>query len=103
MRSLRAVTVALLLSVPLGAGAQERDVTLWVTLGDIDQLVEVDAYTFKEIRRIKVDAKPHGLAASSDGSKVYLASDKTGNFQIVDAKRGVVTATIPIRNDLNQM
>jgi YVTN family beta-propeller protein len=82
---------------------QQRDVTLWVTLGDSDQLVEVDAYTFREIRRIKVDMKPHGLAASSDGSKVYLASDKTGNFQVVDARRGVVTGTIPVGNDLNQM
>ena len=85
------------------ATAQTRDVTLWVTLGDIDQLVEVDAYTFKEIRRITVDPKPHGLAASADGSKIYLASDRTGNFQVVDARRGAVVAQIPIGKDPNQM
>jgi DNA-binding beta-propeller fold protein YncE len=83
--------------------AQGRDVTLWVTLGDIDQLVEVDAYAFKEIRRITVDPKPHGLAASADGSKIYLASDRTGNFQVVDVRRGVVTEQITIGTDPNQM
>jgi YVTN family beta-propeller protein len=80
-----------------------RDVTLWVTLGDIDQLVEVDAYTFEEIRRITVDPKPHGLAASADGSKIYLASDRTGNFQVVDARTGRVSAQIHLGTDPNQM
>ncbi len=83
--------------------AQARDVTLWVTLGDADQLVELDAYTFAEIRRITVDPRPHGLAASADGSKVYLASDRTGNFQVVDVRRGVVVAQIPLGRDPNQM
>src|ERR687890_619171 len=85
------------------AGAQAPDVTLWVTLGDIDQLVEIDAYSFKEIRRITVDPKPHGLATSADGSKVYLASDRTGHFQVVDARRGVVVGQLPLGKDPNQM
>src|SRR5688500_70141 len=51
-------------------GAQQATHTLWVTLGDSDQLVEVDPYTFRELRRIKVDEKVHGLAVSTDGSKV---------------------------------
>ncbi len=84
-------------------GAQAPDVTLWVTLGDIDQLVEVDAYSFKEIRRITVDPKPHGLAASADGSKIYLASDRTGHFQVVDARRGAVIEQIKLGSDPNQM
>jgi YVTN family beta-propeller protein len=83
--------------------AQPRDVTLWVTLGDVDQLVEVDAYTFKEVRRITVDPKPHGLAASADGSRVYLASDRTGNFQVIDTRRGVVAGQISLGRDPNQM
>ncbi len=92
------------LVAPLGElRAQKRDVTLWVTLGDSDQLVEVDPYAFRELRRIKVDKRPHGLAASPDGSKVYLASDQTGNFQIVDVRRGAVVGSIPVGNDLNQM
>ena len=85
-------------------GAQARDnVTLWVTLGDSDQLVEVDPYTYRELRRITVDPKPHGLAISADGSKVYLASDKTGNFQVVDVRSGKITAQIKVGNDPNQM
>ncbi len=92
-----------LLVLATTASAQKRDVTLWITLGDIDQLVEVDAYTFNEIRRIKTDPRPHGLAASADGSKVYLASDRTGNFQIVDTRRGAVVAQIPLGRDPNQM
>jgi YVTN family beta-propeller protein len=82
---------------------QTRDLSLWVTLGDSDQLVEVDPYTYRELRRIKVDPKPHGLAISADGSKVYLASDKTGNFQVIDARSGRITGQIPIGNDPNQM
>jgi YVTN family beta-propeller protein len=94
--------IALLLIAP-GLGGQSRSHTLWVTLGDSDQLVEVDPVTFKEIRRIKVDPRPHGLAVSADGSRVYLASDKTGNFQIVDVRRGAVVAQIAIGSDPNQM
>jgi DNA-binding beta-propeller fold protein YncE len=99
----RALASALLIVTSSFVSAQARDVTLWVTLGDIDQLVEVDAYSFKEIRRITVDPKPHGLAASADGSKVYLASDRTGNFQVVDTRRGVVTEQIKLGTDPNQM
>jgi DNA-binding beta-propeller fold protein YncE len=87
----------------VAASAQPRDVTLWVTLGDIDQLVEVDAYAFKEIRRITVDPKPHGLAASADGSKVYLASDRTGRLQVVDVRSGAVAGQIALGKDPNQM
>lgn len=63
----------------------------------------MDPYSFRELRRIKVDPKPHGLAISPDGSKVYTASDKTGNFQVIDARSGQITAQIPIGNDPNQM
>ena len=86
-----------------GLPAQTREISLWVTLGDSDQLVEVDPYTYRELRRIKVDPKPHGLAISADGSTVYLASDKTGNFQVIDARSGRITGQIPIGNDPNQM
>jgi DNA-binding beta-propeller fold protein YncE len=71
--------------------------------GRLDELVEMDAYTFAEIRRIKTDPKPHGLAVSPDGSRVYLASDRTGNFQMVDVRRGAVVAQIAIGKDPNQM
>lgn len=83
--------------------AQSTGHTLWVTLGDADQLVEVDPFSFKELRRIKVDPRPHGLGTSPDGSKVYVASDKTGNFQVIDVRRGAVVAQIPIGTDPNQM
>jgi DNA-binding beta-propeller fold protein YncE len=103
MRHRLAVLAALVVVTSLATTAQQRDVTLWVTLGDIDQLVEMDAFTFKEIRRITVDPKPHGLSASADGSKIYLASDRTGNFQVVDARAGRVTGSIPLGKDPNQM
>jgi YVTN family beta-propeller protein len=88
---------------PSGSSQQPHNATLWVTLGDSDILVEVDAYAFKEIRRIKVDPKPHGLTASPDGSKVYLTSDRLGNFQVVDVATGQVTARLPLGKDPNQM
>ncbi|MEX2152654.1 MAG: beta-propeller fold lactonase family protein [Gemmatimonadaceae bacterium] len=91
------------LVAPLELRGQSAASTLWVTLGDADQLVEVDPVTFKALRRITVDPRPHGLAVSRDGSRVYLASDKTGNFQVVDVRRGAVVAQIPIGNDPNQM
>ena len=94
---------AIVVACCLAIRAQERGVTLWVTLGDSDQLVEVDAYTFKEIRRITTDPRPHGLATSSDGSKVYIGSDRTGNFQVIDARSGKVEAQIPLGKDPNQM
>jgi YVTN family beta-propeller protein len=91
---------AALTTPPLAA---QNDVTLWITLGDTDQLVEADAYTFKELRRITTDARPHGLAFSADGSKVYLASDRTGNFQVVDVRQGAVVDQINLGKDPNQM
>lgn len=99
MRRILLLAIAATVSI----AAQPRDVTLWVTLGEIDQLVEVDAYRFTETRRITVDPKPHGLAASADGSKVYLASDRTGNFQVVDARSGRITAQLRLGSDPNQM
>jgi YVTN family beta-propeller protein len=83
--------------------AQTPTYSLWVTLGDSDQLVELDPYSFQELRRIKVDPKPHGLAISDDGSKLYVASDKTGNFMVIDARSGRITAQIPLGNDPNQL
>jgi len=83
--------------------AAQDEATLWVTLGDSDQLVEVDPYTFKEVRRITVDPKVHGLAVSADGSKIYIASDRTGRFQVIDARRGVIAEQIELGKDPNQL
>lgn len=97
---------ALLSTLLLLAGnvaAQAPGRTLWVTLGDSDQLVAVDPLAFKELRRIKVDRGPHGLAASADGSRLYVASDKTGMFQVVDVRSGSVIAQTRVGNDPNQM
>lgn len=101
MQPLPVALACALVACPLAA--QTPDVTLWVTLGDSDQLVEVDPFSYRELRRIKVDPKPHGLAVSEDGSRVYLASDRTGNFQVVDTRTGRIIAQIPIGNDPNQM
>jgi YVTN family beta-propeller protein len=104
MRTLRALSVGLaVLTIPsIPAGAQ-AEVTLWVTLGDSDQLVEVDPYAYKEVRRITVDPKVHGLAISADGSRIYVASDRTGRFQVIDAGRGVVADQIHLGTDPNQL
>ena len=101
MKQLLASLAGLLIAGALPA--QTPDISLWVTLGDSDQLVEMDPFTYRELRRITVDPKPHGLAISADGSKVYIASDKTGNFQVIDARSGRITGQIPIGNDPNQM
>jgi YVTN family beta-propeller protein len=99
-RSLAAACLALSIS---SASARQVESTLWITLGDIDQLVEADPYTFKEIRRITTDPRLHGLAISPDGSKIYVASDKTGNFQVIDARKGAVVNQIHIGTDPNQL
>lgn len=100
------------LAQPAGSGraapaqapqAGQDNVTLWITLGDSDQLVEVDPYTFKETRRITTDPKLHGLATSADGSKIYVASDRTGNLQVIDARRGVIVEQIHLGTDPNQL
>jgi YVTN family beta-propeller protein len=101
MKQLLAPLAGLLIATALPA--QNPDLSLWVTLGDSDQLVELDPYSFRELRRIKVEPKPHGLAISRDGSKVYIASDKTGMFQVIDARSGRITGQLPLGNDPNQM
>lgn len=103
MNALMSAFVSVFVSAFMTASAQSGTHTLWVTLGDSDKLVEVDPYTFRELRRIKVDEKVHGLAISTDGTKVYVCSDKTGMFQVVDVKQGRVVAQIPIGRDPNQM
>lgn len=100
---LRLAVAALLAAGSVGPVRAQSDVTLWVTLGDSDQLVEVDPFTFKEVRRITVDPKVHGLAVSADGSRIYIASDRTGRFQVVDARRGVIAAQIMLGTDPNQL
>lgn len=93
---------ALLLAPALGAQTPAAS-TLWVTLGDSDQVVEVDPFTFRELRRIKVDTHPHGLAASPDGSKLYVNSDKTGNLQVIDVRTGKITGQLHVGSDPNQL
>jgi YVTN family beta-propeller protein len=105
---MRSTLAILALTVALGTGraflaGQRADVSLWVTFGDSDQLVEIDVYTFKEIRRITTDPRPHGLASSPDGSKIYVGSDRTGNFQVIDARSGKIVGSIPLGKDPNQM
>jgi DNA-binding beta-propeller fold protein YncE len=100
--ALIALGVALLIAIST-ATAQGPRATLWVTLGDSDQLVEIDAYTFKERRRLTTDPRPHGLAASADGSTIYIGSDRTGNFQVIDARTGRITGQIPLGKDPNQL
>ena len=101
---MRTLTLGLAMMLATASGiAQGPAVTLWVTLGDSDQLVEVDAYTFKEIRRITTDPRPHGLAASADGSKIYIGSDRTGNLQVIDARTGAISGQIALGKDPNQM
>jgi DNA-binding beta-propeller fold protein YncE len=101
--------LALTLVVAVGQGvasrssADQAESTLWITLGDSDQLVEADPFTFKEVRRITVDPKVHGLAVSPDGSKVYVASDRTGNFQVIDVRQGAVVAELHLGTDPNQL
>jgi DNA-binding beta-propeller fold protein YncE len=81
----------------------QGDATLWITLGDSDQLVEADPYTFKEVRRITIDPKPHGLVITNDGSKILVASDRTGNLQVIDARRGAVVEQLHLGTDPNQL
>src|SRR5688572_33215441 len=101
---MRRLILALVLAagLPCSALAQPGYV-LWVTLGDSDELVEVDPQTLKVLRRIQTDARPHGLAASADGSRVYVGSDKTGNFQVIDARLGKLVGQVHVGDDPNQM
>ncbi len=98
----RALCLVSMLLLAAAAEAQQEHV-LWVTLGESDELVEVDPATLAIGRRIKTDARPHGLVASRDGSKVYVASDRTGNFQVIDARQGQVVSQIHVGDDPNQM
>jgi DNA-binding beta-propeller fold protein YncE len=85
------------------APATQGEVTLWITLGDSDQLVEADPYTFQEVRRITTDPKLHGLAITADGSRIYVASDRTGNLQVIDARQGKVVEQLHVGVDPNQL
>jgi DNA-binding beta-propeller fold protein YncE len=103
MRRLCVLALFVVAVRPASVAQGKGDLSLWVPHGDGDQLVEFDAYTFKQLRSIQIDPKPHGLSASSDGAKIYLTSDRTGSFFTVDARAGKVVASIPIGKDPNQM
>jgi len=96
------VSAAFGLSAVAGS-APQASFTLWITLGDSDQLVEADPYTFTEIRRITTDPKLHGLAISDDGSRVYVASDRTGNLQVIDTRSGTIVGQLHLGTDPNQL
>ena len=104
MRTVRGLMLVVVCGLAIGSGAgAQADYTLWITLGDSDQLVEADPYTFTEIRRITTDPKLHGLAISPDGSRIYVASDRTGNLQVIDARQGAVVGQIHLGADPNQL
>jgi DNA-binding beta-propeller fold protein YncE len=99
----RALSLAILVGGLWTGSAGASDLVLWVPMGDGDELFEVDAMTFEVGRRFKIDPRPHGLAVSADGSRLYLASDKTGNLQVFDARTGAVTGQVHVGNDPNQI
>lgn len=99
VQSLATFSVVLLAAWSAGAA----DVSLWVTLGDSDSLVEIDANTFEELRRIKVGVRPHGLAAAPDGSRIYVTCEEDGSFRAIDSVSGKTIAQIPIGVDPNQL
>ena len=86
--------------------------TLWVTLGDIDELVEVDPYTFKEIRhRLRerpdpdrpavrhardqpdpVGKFPHWFTTRADGNVAFVSLWDSDAIDAIDvASRKVLT------------
>ncbi len=99
------LTGTLLLLPGLVAAAREEadETTLYVTLGESDQLALVDPWNFKVKRTIKIDPRPHGLNASPDGEKIYLTSEVTGNLQVIDAAKGEILGNIHVGHDPNQL
>jgi hypothetical protein len=61
--------------------AQRRDAALWVTFGDSDQLVEIDAYTFKEIRRL--NTYTHALQLVKNDTELWVTDCVNDLLRIV--------------------
>ncbi len=91
-----------LTTVTVGNGARGVVVspdssTVYVTNGDADSVVVIDAATNAVVTTITDAAidEPLGIAISADGSKVYVGNQGVGQTAVIDTASNQVTDTLP--------
>jgi len=74
-----------------------RSLTLYVTDEEAGQVIAVNRATNQVFAAIQVGARPHGLAASADGRRVYVANSGSDSISVIDPRTHRVLDTLLLR------
>jgi PQQ-dependent catabolism-associated beta-propeller protein len=81
---------------PVGVEVSPDGRRVYVALGRGHALVELDAATLKELRRVTVGQRPWGVALSPDGRYAYTANGLTDDISVVDLREMRVTKSVKV-------
>ena len=83
------------------ATAQQSKLRIIQTNSAGDNVHIIDPVTNKVVGEIKGIEAPHGVAASPDGSRIYISEQATNTVTVVDGKTLQVTKRIPLSGNPN--
>ena len=75
----------------------------WVTSYGADDVCGVAVPSGATLGCIRTGAKPHGIAVSRDGARVYVSNEGANSLSVVDATGRRVVAEVPVGQTPNQL
>lgn len=76
---------------------------LYVDNSEGEELSVVDTKSFKVLGNIKVGLKPHGLAVSPNGDRIYASVESNNTLVAVDPATGQIVGRAAVGNTPNQI
>jgi YVTN family beta-propeller protein len=98
---MRSTVIALLLTLPVAAAAQQVRIIQTNSAGDNIHLI--DPKTNKIVQEIKGIEVNHGAAVAPDGSRYYISNEANHTLDIVDGKSLKVTGSVKLSGRPNNV
>lgn len=80
----------------LGAGAALAQNAYVPTGGGANNVSVINTVTNTVVGTLTVGSSPWGVAASSDGTRVYIANSGSGTVSVINTGTNTVIATVPV-------
>ncbi len=98
-----ALTTGVLMTMSTSVAGQSKEIRIVQTNAAGDNVHLIDPKTNEIVAEITGVEVIHGVAASPDGSKLYLSNESTEMLDIVDAKTLKITNSIPLSGRPNNV
>ncbi len=89
--------------VSTGAPVPATRECAWVTSWGGDDVCGVEVPSGRRLGCVRTGARPHGVAISRDGSRVYVSNEGTNTLTVVDARAGRAVSEVPVGATPNQL